>query len=419
CSTLRDYVLPAMADPIPLRALTHRLNATPVEELPPVAQYLSTVINESKDILSVSHDARGPPAEAELAQLVHKLKTRITSLLQDKTSQGRYTGVVLVKASVEAGQWEILRNSVNWIRSVISILGRPEPEATKNLCMVTLTKIFLLTQQYPTLIRELSTPNLPNYITTCLNQISVKSSTGQQRELVQDPFLLEFVFSSFLELIPRHPTIFRPFSSQIHSLIVPVLGAPSPARFTPAAVEAAQLVFVALHHCAPKNTGSEEWTKASKSTIATLHQTCDHLFRAAVEYWESNDPEFKHSTTVNYNRPAGDDSPNALGLPPWHGIHAGAWRLRTLTSLLSKFFDVETSDNVPMPVGMILDVTTRLFSMAAPKPKGDSGMTLRPEISREERESLWGELPLIHQSALDLLLELIETTGFGVMPIYK
>lgn len=112
-----------MATSTTLHAVAHRLNATPVKELPPVASYLASGIADSRNILSTAHSSRGSSHEAELAQLVQKLKARITSLLNDKTPEGRWTAVVIVKATVEAGQWEILRECANWIRSLISILG--------------------------------------------------------------------------------------------------------------------------------------------------------------------------------------------------------------------------------------------------------------------------------------------------------
>lgn len=54
--------------------------------------------------------------------LVHKLKTIITTLLNGKSAAGRFTGVTLVKAVVDVGGWECLRESGPWVRSLLSIL---------------------------------------------------------------------------------------------------------------------------------------------------------------------------------------------------------------------------------------------------------------------------------------------------------
>lgn len=60
--------------------------------------------------------------ETEAAIQVHKLKTRLNSLLQDRKYECRWTAVVLVKAYVEAGQWEALRGCEPLVRSMIGIL---------------------------------------------------------------------------------------------------------------------------------------------------------------------------------------------------------------------------------------------------------------------------------------------------------
>lgn len=112
-----------MTDLTVLRSVAHRLMSVPVKELPPVAAYLASSIIECRSILSSALNAKGSATDTESFLLVQKLKTRITSLLQDRTVEGRWTAVVLVKAAVEAGQWEILHSSANWVRNLLSILG--------------------------------------------------------------------------------------------------------------------------------------------------------------------------------------------------------------------------------------------------------------------------------------------------------
>lgn len=106
-----------------LRAVTHRLTTTPVKELPQIALHLATSLGDCGQILSAPQSQKSAKSNSEAALLVHKLKTRITSLLQDQSIEGRWTGVILVKAAVEIGQWELLRSSEPWVRSLISILN--------------------------------------------------------------------------------------------------------------------------------------------------------------------------------------------------------------------------------------------------------------------------------------------------------
>lgn len=106
-----------------LRAITHRLTTTPVQDLPPIASFLATSLSDCGELLSAPQGQKNAKSESENAAQIHKLKTRLTSLLQDRSFEGRWTAVVLVKATVEAGQWEILRGCEPMVRSMISILG--------------------------------------------------------------------------------------------------------------------------------------------------------------------------------------------------------------------------------------------------------------------------------------------------------
>ena len=55
--------------------------------------------------------------------LVHKLKTQLSSLLNGKSPEVRFAAVVLIKAVVEIGGWEILHGVEPWVRGLLSILG--------------------------------------------------------------------------------------------------------------------------------------------------------------------------------------------------------------------------------------------------------------------------------------------------------
>ncbi|PGH01212.1 hypothetical protein AJ79_07983 [Helicocarpus griseus UAMH5409] len=413
-----------MAAPTCLRAATHRLLTTPVNELPLIATYLATGFADCGSILSVPQNQKKAQGESDSGLLVQKIKARITSLLQDKTVEGRWTAVILVKAIIEAGKWEIIRGCEPWVRALLAILGRPDPSSTKKLCLITLTRIFQLTYPYQTLVREITTPSLPSFITSCLNLVSVKPPGAQVRQLNKNTSLLETVLHVFVELLPHHPTIFRPFSSQIHGLILPLIGSSGvPGSLSEPGISLAQQVFISLHHCAPKNTGGEEWLKACRSTISSIHQTSDYLFRGVVEQWESVDTSLRQtSRPKNYSRPVGDDGPDALGLPSWQGVHAGGERLESLLRLLTSFLSMPTSSTVSVPLGSILDLSNRLISVTAPSSNGEDeasqrGTEFNLQIGREEKESLCAELPKLHIAALNLLCAIVESFGLGSVAV--
>ncbi|KAI1928276.1 hypothetical protein LOZ65_002052 [Ophidiomyces ophidiicola] len=425
-----------------LRAATLRLTTTPVEELPQIAAYLASALGESSALLSAPENQKRAAGASDATLLVTKLKARITSLLQDKTAEGRWTAVILVKATVEAGQWEVLRGCEPWVRALLTILGvcskwkpggsssivvlfrqsadsglhmqKPDPVSMKKLSLITLTRIFQLTQQYPTLIREITTPALPAFLAACLNLISVKSTPDGRRTLKKSNSLLIPVFESFSELIPRHPTIFRPFSAQIHSLLLPLIGSIGSSTFVPEPyVPLAQKLFVALHHCAPKNSSGEQWLIAFRSTIRSIHRTGDHLFRSVKEQWESTDAELRlSSNSRSHSQPLGDDGPDPLELGGWNGMQEGAGRVVSLVRLLSQFFTLCTHSSVAIPIGAVLDLTARLSSLSVPISETETEFHLaNREIGRDERETLFTELPKIYASTLHLIRTVVETLG--------
>lgn len=292
---------------------------------------------------------------------------------------------------------------------------KPDPITTKKMCIITLTRIFHLTYQYPTLVREITTPSLPGFITSILNLVSIKPSSEPIRKLRPSTPFLKIVLHAILELIARHPTTFRPFSAQIHSLLQAIIGSTSP-TYPETVVELAQRLFISLHNCAPKNSSGDEWKNAIIFTISSIHRTSDYVFRGIIEQWESVDPNLRQAAAPqDYTQEVGDDGPDPLGLSGWRGIHSGVGRILALLQLLSTFFSTSTASAVSIPMGQILDLTSRLTSVIVPIESGD--VQANPQISREERESLWTELPRIHTACMKLLQSAVNALETGTLSV--
>lgn len=274
------------------------------------------------------------------------------------------------------------------------------------MCIITLTRIFHLTYQYPTLVREITTPHLPGFITAALNLVStlVKLPSGSSRTPKANTPFMETVLHAMLELIPRHPTIFRPFGSQLRSLLAEILSSSPPAYFPKSVVDAAEQLLASLHKCAPKDKSGSGWSEDCRSTILSVHRAADYVFRAIVEQWESVDPTLTPAKQ-DYSKALADNSPDALGLTGWIGIHAGTDRMITLMRILSAFISMPSSSAVAIPLGSILDLTSRLTSVIAPSggEASQSGVQFNSQIGRDERELLFAELPRIHVACMDLL----------------
>jgi pre-rRNA-processing protein RIX1 len=268
---------------------------------------------------------------------------------------------------------------------------------------MTLTKIYCMTHGYQTLLREITTPTLPTFITSCLNLTSAKPSS---KSLMTVSSLEEIIFQSFATLVPHHPTTYRPFVSQIRSVTRPYLAPTlSDCTFVSSALKSsARQLTVVLHQTAPKNAGGEEWAKAVHELIKYIHNTADLVFRAVIEDWESTAGYVAEPVDVNRELQASEEK--SPGLPPWSGIHSGIERLSGLLEYLADYFAIETSTPVTMPLGAIFDMVARMLSISIPAsdaPVGTGSVRLHPAIDRDERDALWTGLPQIYVAAVKLV----------------
>jgi len=260
-----------------------------------------------------------------------------------------------------------------------------------------------MTHPYQTLLREITTPTLPSFVTSLINLISSKSPTAKPSPL------LEVALQCMAMLLPRHTTVFRPFASQIQLVIRPLLAPTlSDNRFVSSSVKlCARRLAVLLHQTAPKSTGGEEWGKAMREVVKQVHVTADQVFRAVVEDCESNAGYTVGSVDVNQQVSGGD----AHNLSRWSGMTAGVERLVGLLELLQEYFKADTPFAVSIPLGSIFDMITRILSLQMPSPssaaKSDKGR-LHPAIDRDERDGLWCGLPQIYIAALQVVHVLIK-----------
>lgn len=112
-----------MSLPSELRVLCLQISSTPVSDLPRLTPSLVRLVLRCHVPLS-SHAGSTAKSDAPASiVLVHKLKTQLSSLLSGRSVEGRFSAVVLIKAVVEVGGWEILQGSELWVRGLLSILG--------------------------------------------------------------------------------------------------------------------------------------------------------------------------------------------------------------------------------------------------------------------------------------------------------
>ena len=397
-----------------LRAIATRLTVTPVEDLPRIAGFLATSLGQC----SVEAQFSDIKTSGSSSVTAHKLKTRITSLLQDRSTAGRFSATVLIKAIVDGGGSNVLSTSEVWARGLLTCLNKPDPVHVKKLYLASVTRIFLLTRHIQTLQREITTPLLPAFITACLSLIRpIKAQVGASITEVASP-LLDPVLHCWVQLLPQHATIFRPFLARIRLLGQRLL---EDSTTVTSSRDLATRLMCLLISCAPKNTASQEWTQTAAGIIGSAHQTADQLFRAVIEVYEPNDiTNQKPSGKCNFSTDPKISDKDQLGLGAWTGISEGGSRLVTVIDWLIELVSLPTVQNVTIPVGSILDLTSRILAVIPPDSKTNAAAALRyhNEASREEKEQLWLNLPQIHTSCLHLLETMIKIHGQSILPAF-
>ncbi|KAI0442040.1 rRNA processing/ribosome biogenesis-domain-containing protein [Xylaria telfairii] len=403
--------------PPELRSICRRLTSTKIEQLPPLLPGLLKDVGRCRETLSRPSEAKTSESSPEAAILVHGLKTQITTLLNGRTSQGRFVAAALVKAVVENGGWECLRASESWVRGLICILQKKDPTVTKDLCIVTITKIFTLMHEYPTLVREIVTPNLSGFAKACLQILKppVSSKVGKA------PYsLVETIFEAVSTLVPLYPTTLREFAgkfkAEVRPFLVPTI---SDSVLIPTTLQvSSRRLAIRLHMTAAKGGDSSEWAKHIEELVKTLHSTADQVFRAVQETWES---------TIGYKPQSAnaDSEPQGGGgesdqLPRWVGVQAGGERIIGLLDFISEYLHCRTRVAVTIPITALVDVTSRISSIKPPSPgkeRFDSGMN--PGIGREERDDFWAVFPDIQIAAMRMHLALIQRLEKNYIPLVQ
>ncbi len=274
--------------------------------------------------------------------------------------------------------------------------------------MITLTRIFLLTHNHQSLVREITTPALASFIASCINLAQETEISGALRLII---------LQGLCELIGLHPTVFRPFLGQLQKLTLLLIAyTPSEASLenhvspvSTSVADSARRLFVLLHVCSPKNTAGDEWTQSFRNTLATAQRTADRVFRAIVEDRKVS-PGMAVVGNINLvHEMVNDHKPGPLNLPSWAGIYAGIERLDGLLRTLQAFIATKTSVSVVFPVSSIMELVDRVLSACRPSNTKDS--RIRPEVGRDERDGLAAGLPQLHLSVMDLLAVMVLRMG--------
>lgn len=293
---------------------------------------------------------------------------------------------------------------------------KSDPAASKELAVVTLTRIYTLLQPYQTLVREIATPTIPAFATACLQMIK-PSDPGQ---LPTTPLnVVETMCEAFTTLIPLYPATFRPSSSQTMAALRLYLAPTVSDNYTvPSSLShSARHLAATQHFVAAKSGGSEEWAKLVTGIIDELHATVSQVFRAIEESWEPTAGVAQTQVEMDQPHPVGGSEKEQL--PPWEGVHAGSQRIIGLFGYLSACLTHSSKGPVALSLTKLTDVITRVCLVARLSPKSqswDQALQTRARIGREEKEELWSAIPDIHIAALRFTQTLFKRLGEDMVP---
>ncbi|CAN8097497.1 unnamed protein product [Discula destructiva] len=397
-----------------LQVLCRRLASTDAADVPQLCPLLVRHIQRCESVLSLAVDQKPRDGAPEHSVLVHKLKTQITTLLNNGRSQpGRFAAAVLIKAVVDAGGYECLRTSEPWVRGLLTIVQKNDSFPAKEIAIVTLTRIYVLLFDFQALVREVASPTLPAFVTACL------ALTKSQQPTTPPSRLLKAVAKALCTLTPLYPTTLRPFSTLIKAAFNAYIApAASERRLVPLGLrESSRRLLVLQHYTTPKNGHADEWAKTLAGFVKASHATADQVFRAVQESWESTSGYVRQAVTLDGQAHGGGDAADSLAT--WVGLSSGADRLVGLLETSAEFLKSPTKTSVTTPISAILDLTARITLIVPPQKgkKNRDDTQLHAAAGREEKDDLWSILPDIHAAVIDLLTALTQRLHESALPI--
>ena len=280
-------------------------------------------------------------------------------------------------------------------------------------------------------MRELSTPTLPTFMTSCLGLFTVQ---GPAESFVP---VFESVLSAFHELLYRYPTTLRPFAPRIHHLLLPMLAPTSssvedgedglPVRTisltNPSLCVKARQLFVRLHFSAAKGMAGDEWLAAYRAVEAEITGTADLVFRSLrrgtqqiiVPSGGKADSGFQRERLCQ-------TAVGPLKLPRWTGMMSGMDRMAQLFDILRQFYLERTGITVVVPLGTTVNLIARALSViACSNGKVSDSWTghdgTDSDIDEDEALAVWAGAPQVHIAALKLCSVLLDRLERMNLPV--
>ncbi|KAK9375531.1 rRNA processing/ribosome biogenesis-domain-containing protein [Lipomyces chichibuensis] len=321
-------------------------------------------------------------------QILHRVRVRLSALLQSHSSEVRLCGAELIYTLVGVDWESLASHGATWIKLLLIILEkRNDNRATLRAVIRALCKLFALTRGKPTLTRELTTPNIPPFATFLL---TLSLSQGQP-----DLRALPMTLPALLAILRDHPTTFRPFASKLlNNILYPILNSSShTGKAVGCEIELlTRKLFVSMYLAVPKDQ-LLEWRIAFLKVIGETHKAISQTFDIVDE------------DTAYENIPSGWDSTVDI-----QDSFVGILRIEMLLRTVESFLNTATQSQVQVPVSNIVQLVDRLLSL------DPENLQFKDTSDRIKQDFILSVLPTVHANVYGFLTTFVKTAGQSLLP---
>ncbi|KAK9355068.1 rRNA processing/ribosome biogenesis-domain-containing protein [Lipomyces doorenjongii] len=322
------------------------------------------------------------------SQILHRVRVRLSALLQSHSSQSRLCGAELIYTLVGVDWESLASHGATWIKLLLIILEkRNDNFATLRAVIRALCKLFALTRGKPTLTRELTTPNIPSFATFLL---TLSSSAGQP-----DLRALPMTLPALLAILRDHPTTFRPFASKLlNNILYPILNSSShTGKAIACDIELlARKLYVSMYLAVPKDQ-LLEWRILILKLVGETHKAISQTFDIIDE-----DAAYE-------NVPSGWDATVDI-----QDSFVGILRIEMLLRTLETFLNTATQSEVQLPISSIVRLIDRLLSL------DPENLQFKDTSDRIKQDFILSVLPTVHANVYGFLTTLVKTAAQSLLP---
>uniref|UniRef100_A0A060THJ4 Pre-rRNA-processing protein RIX1 n=1 Tax=Blastobotrys adeninivorans TaxID=409370 RepID=A0A060THJ4_BLAAD len=270
--------------------------------------------------------------------LLNRFAVRVSALIQSKKQPSRWFGNLLVFAAAQSQCWKVIKShGATWAPILLNRLKDKNSAIVQQSGIQALTALIQVTAGKPNLTRDITTPNLHQFVTMIVSPSN------------EDPdYWLECVRALNI-LLAYHPASLRSFQSRIYELIHRIYASwesRDKVVSDSLALEAAKC-YASVYLASPKDNNSIEWERRFEKVLSEVTE----LFAMVVQPHVDEQVYMKSVPTPGAAPgPVPDDEVSIMR------------RLTWLVMVLRAFLSNPTPYRIEIPVGSFIKVIDAILS---------------------------------------------------------